>query len=112
MFGEDTVLLHSEPRLLYHLLMPLQGPIPKHRQAFSALRRDIQSGRLAGGARLPSEAELGQTFGPSRISVGRAMLDLQVAGPVERRAGSGTFVKTAGASAGLSVGLLIPDLGE
>ena len=92
--------------------MAAQHTVPKHRQVYAALRRDIQSGRLGDGARLPSEAELGQTFGTSRITVGRAMRDLQVAGLVERRAGSGTFVKAARASAGLSFGLLIPDLGE
>jgi GntR family transcriptional regulator of arabinose operon len=85
---------------------------PKHRQVYAALRRDIQSGRLSSGARLPSEAELVRKFGASRITVGRAMRDLQVAGLVERRAGSGTFVKTAPRSNGLSFGLLIPDLGE
>ena len=86
--------------------------VPKHRQIYAALRRDIQSGRLADGARLPSEAELGQTFGASRITVGRAMRDLQVAGLIERRAGSGTFVRGTRSPAALTFGLLIPDLGE
>jgi DNA-binding LacI/PurR family transcriptional regulator len=85
---------------------------PKYQQVYSALRRDIQSGRLAGGDRLPSEAELVRLFGASRITVGRAVRDLQAAGLVERRAGSGTFVKHAQKSAGLSFGLLIPDLGD
>lgn len=61
---------------------------------------------------MPSEAQLIDRFGLSRITVGRALRDLQVAGLVERRAGSGTFVRRAPASAGLSFGLLIPDLGE
>ena len=87
-------------------------PAPKHRQIYAALRRDMQSGRLANGARLPSEAELGQTFGASRITVARAMRDLQVEGLVERRAGSGTFVRGARPAAGLTFGLLIPDLGD
>ena len=85
---------------------------PKYQQVYSALRRDIQSGRLAVGDRLPSEADLVRLFGASRITVGRAVRDLQAAGLVERRAGSGTFVKSANKSAGLSFGLLIPDLGE
>ncbi|MEO6010128.1 MAG: GntR family transcriptional regulator [Vicinamibacterales bacterium] len=86
--------------------------VPKHRQIYAAVRRDIQSGRLADGARLPSEAELVQTYGASRITVGRAMRDLQTAGLVERRAGSGTFVRGARPAAGLTFGLLIPDLGD
>src|SRR6476659_8888664 len=85
---------------------------PKYRQVFTALKREIQSGRLKNGDRLPSEAELVRTFGASRITVGRAVRDLQAAGLVERRAGAGTFVKVPQASGGLSFGLLIPDLGE
>jgi DNA-binding LacI/PurR family transcriptional regulator len=87
-------------------------PTRKYQQVYSALRRDIQSGRLATGDRLPSEADLGRLFGASRITVGRAVRDLQAAGLVERRAGAGTFVKVPAAAGGLSFGLLIPDLGE
>ena len=92
--------------------MATAAPTPKHRQVYAAVRRDIESGRLSDGARLPSEAVLGQKFGASRITVSRAMRDLQVAGLIERRAGSGTFVKAVKAATGLSFGLLIPDLGE
>jgi DNA-binding LacI/PurR family transcriptional regulator len=79
---------------------------------FSALRQDIQSGRLGRGDRLPSEADLVRLFGASRITVGRAVRDLQVAGLVERRAGSGTYVKAPQPAGAFSFGLLIPDLGE
>lgn len=85
---------------------------PKYQRVFSALRRDIQSGRLGRGDRLPSEADLVRQFGASRITVGRAVRDLQLAGLVERRAGSGTYVKAQLATTGLSFGLLIPDLGD
>jgi DNA-binding LacI/PurR family transcriptional regulator len=62
---------------------------------------------------LPSEAELVRQFGASRITVGRAVRDLQLAGLVERKAGSGTYVKAIEPRPGaLSFGLLIPDLGE
>jgi GntR family transcriptional regulator, arabinose operon transcriptional repressor len=86
---------------------------PKYQQVYRALQREIHSGRWRRGDRLPSEAELVRRFGASRITVGRAVRDLQQAGLVERRAGSGTYVKGPQAvSAGLSFGLLIPDLGE
>ena len=85
---------------------------PKYQQVYTALRREIQSGRLKKGDRLPSEAELVRTFGASRITVGRAVRDLQAAGLVERRAGSGTYVKNPQTARALSFGLLIPDLGE
>jgi GntR family transcriptional regulator, arabinose operon transcriptional repressor len=85
---------------------------PKYQQVYTALRKEIQSGRLKKGDRLPSEAELVRRFGASRITVGRAVRDLQVAGLVERRAGSGTFVRRPQSARALSFGLLIPDLGE
>jgi DNA-binding LacI/PurR family transcriptional regulator len=85
---------------------------PKYRQVYAALRREIQSGALKRGDRLPSEAELVRKFGASRITVGRAVRELQNAGLVDRKAGSGTFVKAPQASGALSFGLLIPDLGE
>jgi DNA-binding LacI/PurR family transcriptional regulator len=84
---------------------------PKHRRVYDALKGDIQSGRLKRGDRLPSEAALVRAFGVSRITAGRAVRDLQTGGLVERRAGSGTFVTSAAPAAGLSFGLLIPDLG-
>jgi len=86
--------------------------VPKHRQVYGALERGILSGRWKGGERLPSEAELVRQFAASRITVGRAVRDLQLAGLVDRRAGSGTFVRAARAGGALSFGLLIPDLGE
>jgi GntR family transcriptional regulator, arabinose operon transcriptional repressor len=86
---------------------------PKYQKVYEALQREIHSGRWKEGDRLPSEVELVRTFGASRITVGRAVLDLQRAGLVERRAGSGTYVKRPRAvAAGMSFGLLIPDLGE
>jgi GntR family transcriptional regulator, arabinose operon transcriptional repressor len=86
--------------------------LPKHRQVYSALQHEIQSGRLKRGDRLPSEAELVRKFGASRITIGRAVRDLQSAGLVERRVGSGTYVKSLRTPGALSFGLLIPDLGE
>jgi DNA-binding LacI/PurR family transcriptional regulator len=85
---------------------------PKHRQVYRSLEREIQDGRWKEGDRLPSEADLVRQFGASRITVGRAVRDLQRAGLVERRAGSGTYVRTKRGTAALSFGLLIPDLGE
>jgi len=85
---------------------------PKYQQVYAALRKEIQSGRLKTGDRLPSEADLVRRFGASRITVGRAVRDLQASGLVERRAGAGTFVRSPQNGQALSFGLLIPDLGE
>ncbi len=90
-------------------------PASKHHQVFATLLREIQSGRWKEGERLPSEAQLVDRFGHSRITVGRALRDLQAAGLISRRAGSGTFVSQLAQSpksARFSFGLLIADLGE
>lgn len=92
--------------------MALAERPPKYRQVYDVLRREIQLGRLKGGDRLPTEAQLERQFGASRITIGRAMRDLQVSGLVERRAGAGTFVTPRRVPETLSFGLLIPDLGE
>jgi GntR family transcriptional regulator of arabinose operon len=88
------------------------GGTPKYQQVYSALEREIQAGQWKEGDRLPSEADLVRQYGASRITVGRAVRDLQRAGLVERRAGSGTFVRTRRSGSALSFGLLIPDFGE
>ena len=86
---------------------------PKYQQVYAVLRRDIETGKWKPGDRLPTEADLGRTFEASRITVGRAVRELQSAGLVQRRAGSGTYVTSGKRPAhGLSFGLLIPDLGE
>lgn len=86
--------------------------MPKHERVYRSVEADIATGRWGPGDRLPSEAELGERFGVSRITVRRAMGDLQRAGLVERRPGSGTYVAEGTREAGLSFGLLIPELGE
>jgi GntR family transcriptional regulator of arabinose operon len=89
-----------------------QTSTPKYRQLYTSLRLALESGRWKPGDRLPSEADLVRQYGTSRITVGRAMRDLQEGGLVERRAGSGTYVKVPVVRDALSFGLLIPDLGE
>lgn len=86
---------------------------PKHREISRRLRADIAAGRYPAGARLPSEPQLVKKFGVSRPTIGRALLDLQSEGLIERRAGSGTYVHGAGAERTpvRMLGLLIPGLG-
>ena len=86
---------------------------PKHRQVYDALVQQITVGRMRAGERLPSEADLVRRFGASRITVGRALRDLQVAGLVERRAGSGTFVRAPRAiTRAQAFGVLMPEMGD
>src|SRR5256885_11024159 len=88
---------------------------PKHRQISRQLLAEIAAGKYAPSGRLPSEAQLVERFGVSRPTAARALRDLQDQGLVERRVGSGTYVRgpaEAGAPAGpRQFGLLIPGLG-
>ena len=93
-------------------MIDMSNDLPKYEQVYEAVLSDIASGRWGPGDRLPSEAELVEAFGVSRITVGRAMRDLQRDGLVERRPGSGTYVADPAGGAGLSFGLLIPELGD
>lgn len=86
---------------------------PKYQRLFEALRADILSGRFQPGQKLPSEAALVNRTGASRITVGRAVRELQGIGLVDRVAGSGTYVRQTARDDGPHLfGLLIPDLGE
>ena len=84
--------------------------VAKHTRVFEEMLRDIQGGRYQPGAKFPSEAALVKRFGASRITVGRAVNDLEQAGWVARFAGSGTYVSGTERKA-LLFGLIIPDLG-
>ncbi|BBK30618.1 GntR family transcriptional regulator [Allostella humosa] len=64
-----------------------------HRQVFVVLKDWIVSGRYAAGRALLPEEALARAFGVSRITVRRALADLEQAGLVERRHGRGTFVR-------------------
>src|ERR1700722_4129544 len=86
-------------------------PVAKHRRVFESLHANIQSGALKPGDRLPSEAELGKLFAASRITVAKAVLDLQRMGLVTRRPGAGTHVLAPHHTMGRTFGLLIPELG-
>ncbi len=87
---------------------------PKYQEIIDALSRDILSGRFQPGQKLPSEAGLVKKFATSRITVGRALRELQQKGLVERVAGSGTYARMERRESGAALlfGLLIPDLGE
>ena len=85
---------------------------PKYQQIYKQLHGRIEAGAYKEGDRLPTEAELVEQFGTSRLTVARALKDLQVAGLVVRRAGSGTYVKKTVTVVDHLFGLVIPDLGE
>ncbi len=87
-------------------------PNYKYRDIFEKLQNEIASGRYKPGQRLPSETELVRRYGASRMTVFRAMHELQSLGIVTRRVGSGTFVAQNSAPGSHVFGLLIAELGQ
>jgi DNA-binding LacI/PurR family transcriptional regulator len=88
----------------------------KHSAISRHLREAISTGRYAPGKRLPSEPQFAKQFRVSRPTIARALLDLQAEGLIERRAGSGTYLRshpgTASPISTRQFGLLIPGLGN
>lgn len=60
------------------------------------LKRAIETGVYADGDQLPPERQLAVAFGAARSTIRRALDELEEAGFVIRRVGSGTFVNYAG----------------
>src|ERR1700685_2327353 len=90
-----------------------ERPIPKYKELFESLKADILAERYKPGQKLPSEAALVNKSGASRITVGRAIRELQNLQMVDRVAGSGTYVRDLRHQPRPHLfGLLIPDLGE
>lgn len=69
-------------------------PTPLYERIYQELRSQIESGRLAEGAQLPTELELAEDFAVSRGTVRQAVTRLVFDGIVERTAGRGTFVSS------------------
>ena len=85
---------------------------PKYLHIVETLRKGLLSGQYLQGVRLPSEAELSRRFKVSRMTVVKAIHQLQQEGLVVRRVGSGTYAAKPARTDGQTFGLLIPDLGK
>ncbi|HYP75777.1 MAG TPA: GntR family transcriptional regulator [Polyangiaceae bacterium] len=71
------------------------SPLPLYHQLAALLSEQIASGQLSIGARLPSEPELSREHGIGRPTVRQATELLVQRGLIERRRGSGTYVRKA-----------------
>src|SRR5262245_2685701 len=65
----------------------------RHLEISRHLLTEIAAGKYGASGRLPSEAHLSKQFKVSRPTVARALLDLTTEGIIERRAGSGSYVR-------------------
>ena len=66
-----------------------------YQQVAERIKRHIHSGAMAAGDRLPSEKELALQLGVSRPTVREALIALEIAGLVEIRTGSGSYIRNS-----------------
>jgi DNA-binding LacI/PurR family transcriptional regulator len=84
----------------------------KHQQILEYVRQAILGGSYSAGDRLPTDGQLMRQFSTSRPTVARAMRDLEMEGYLERRAGSGSFVRVPAQTKPSLIGILTPEVGE
>jgi len=87
----------------------------KHHAISRQLATEIIAGKYRQTGRLPSEAQFVQRFGVSRPTIGRALKDLQEQGLIDRRRGSGTYVRpdkerTLDSRSFPQLGMIVPSL--
>lgn len=82
----------------FDITIPCMKPLSRssvgtlYHQILQELTRQIESGRIGVGDRLPSEADLVRVFGVSRTTARRALDELRRQGLVRREPGRGTFL--------------------
>jgi GntR family histidine utilization transcriptional repressor len=77
------------------------SPLPLYAKIKDHILANIRSGAWEPGQRVPSENELVESFGISRMTVNRALRELTADGYLSRLPGVGTFVKEAPARSSL-----------
>lgn len=82
----------QEPERRSHSRLDPTGHVPLYHQIFLILRNRIYGGELSEGDLVPSEQDLTNEFGVSRITARRALNELADAGLVVRERGRGTRV--------------------
>ena len=70
------------------------GAMPLYLQIKNQIRQEIEAGRYASGDKLPSEREMCETYGVSRIPVRKALEQLETEGLIQSFQGKGSFVRT------------------
>ncbi|MEO1772081.1 GntR family transcriptional regulator [Candidatus Enterococcus ferrettii] len=66
---------------------------PLYKTILNDLKEQISNGTLPLGSQVPTEKELSDTYGVSRITSKRALTELEQLGLIERTRGKGSFVK-------------------
>src|SRR6516225_11268955 len=68
------------------------SPLPRYYQLKEIMRERVQSNEWKPGEHIPSERELSETYGISRMTARQAITDLVNEGLFYREQGKGTFV--------------------
>lgn len=82
-------------------MLDTASPVPLYHQLAERLFAEIRGGRYRPGSKLPSEHELAETYGLGRPTVRQATAALIQRGLLERRRGSGTYVRSVPAQVDL-----------
>jgi DNA-binding GntR family transcriptional regulator len=72
----------------------ISSPIPKYFQIYTEIKRAIEDDRYVEGNMFHSESELQSFFKVSRVTVRKALEELERDGYIERIAGRGTVIKS------------------
>lgn len=81
--------------------MPSVHALPIYQRTAELLIREIAAGRLLDGERLPPEREMAAGLGISVGTLRKSLADLEARGLLERRQGSGNYVKSTPEASGL-----------
>lgn len=69
-------------------------PVHVWKQVADDIQNDIETGRLASGAKLPNEIELAAQYGVARLTARRAIAELVSTGFLIVLRGRGTYVQS------------------
>jgi GntR family transcriptional regulator len=81
----------NAPRAAPENVLPLSA-VPMYSQIREIIRRRVLDGTYAPHSQVPSESQMMEAFGVSRITVRQALADLQREGLIFKVAGKGSFV--------------------
>jgi len=70
-------------------------PFWQYEQISAELIREIETGKLSVGSKLPSEKELCEQYSVSRITIRKALAELEESKYIEKRQGQGSFVQSS-----------------
>jgi len=92
MYGQYSILDLQEKSEYIDFYSGDTVAVPAYRKIINTIQEWIQKGRFQSDDKLPSEAQLMEEFSTSRITVTRALSELELKGVIYRLKGKGSFV--------------------